>query len=137
EPGETKNSPEFSAALAALADAYVNDAFGVCHREHASVVGVPSRVRHKAQGLLVQRETEALARLLDAPKRPFVAVVGGAKVSDKLGVLMALVQRLEAGDAVIIGGAMANSFLSAQGHDLAASLVERDRLSDCRRLVAS
>lgn len=137
EPGETKNDPDFSAALGALADAYVNDAFGVCHRAHASVVGIASHVRDKAQGLLVQRETEALGRLLNDPPRPFVAIVGGAKVSDKLGVLLALIDNLQAGDAVVIGGAMANSFLAARGHELGDSLVERDRLADCRRLERS
>lgn len=137
EPGETKNSPEFAAALASMADAYVNDAFGVCHRSHASVVGVAERIRHKAQGLLVQRETAALGSLLGEPPRPFVAIVGGAKVSDKLGVLIALIERLRAGDSVLIGGAMANSFLASRGHKLGRSLVERDKLGDCRRLQAS
>jgi phosphoglycerate kinase len=131
-PGERANSDEFASALAALADAYVNDAFGACHRAHASVVGVATRLRDRAAGRLVARENEALRRLLDEPARPFVAVVGGAKVSDKLGVLIALVERLHAGDKVIVGGAMANSFLAARGRDLGGSLVERDRFDDCR-----
>jgi phosphoglycerate kinase len=137
EPGEKKNDPDFATALASMADAYVNDAFGVSHRAHASVVGVAQRVRHKSQGLLVSRECAALGRLIDKPARPFVAIVGGAKVSDKLGVLVSLIERLAANDTVIIGGAMANTFLAARGHDLAASLVEPELVSDCRRLFAS
>lgn len=91
EAGETKNDAKFSAALAALCDAYVNDAFGASHRAHASVVGVPKLVGAKAAGLLLAAELKALSRLVEAPARPFVAIVGGAKVSDKLGVLVALV----------------------------------------------
>ena len=135
-PGETNNDEGFAAALASLADAYVNDAFGVSHRAHASVVAVPHRIRARAAGQLVMREVSALSRLVDAPEHPFVAVVGGAKVSDKLGVLLAVVERLEEGDSLLIGGAMANTFLAANGHDLAQSLTESDRVSDCRAVVA-
>ncbi|MCB9712589.1 MAG: phosphoglycerate kinase [Myxococcales bacterium] len=134
-PGETKNDAKLSQALAALCDAYVCDAFGACHRAHASVVGVPELVHDKAAGLLLQAELVALSRLVDAPARPFVAIVGGAKVSDKLGVLLALVERLAAGDTVIIGGAMANTFLAAQGRELGASLMERDRTSDANTVL--
>jgi phosphoglycerate kinase len=137
EKGEKKNDPDFAAALASMADAYVNDAFGVCHRSHASVVGIAERVRHKSQGLLVGKETAALGKLIDNPDRPFVAIVGGAKVSDKLGVLVSLINRLQANDSVIIGGAMANTFLAARGHDLAKSLVEPELIKDCQRLFAS
>lgn len=134
-PGETKNDPALSQALAALCDAYVCDAFGACHRAHASVVGVPSLVHDKAAGLLLESELRSLSRLVEEPAKPFVAIVGGAKVSDKLGVLVALVERLSAGDTVIIGGAMANTFLAAQGHELGASLLERDRTGDAQTVL--
>jgi phosphoglycerate kinase len=135
-PGETKNDPKLAQAIAALCDAYVNDAFGASHRAHASVVGVPALCGDKAAGLLLARELEALSRLVQNPDPPFVAVVGGAKVSDKLGVLVAVIDRLSKGDAVVIGGAMANTFLAAAGHDLGGSLQEPDRHGDCRTVVA-
>jgi phosphoglycerate kinase len=131
-PGEESN--DLARALAKLCDAYVNDAFGASHRAHASVVGVPALIRDHAPGLLMTAELHALGRLVDNIERPFVAVVGGAKVSDKLGILVALTERLAAGDAIVIGGAMANTFLLARGHELGASLVERDRLNDCKRV---
>jgi phosphoglycerate kinase len=133
-PGEERNDPEFARALAKLCDVYVNDAFGASHRAHASIVGVPELVHDHAPGLLMTRELEALSRLVDDLERPFVALVGGAKVSDKLGVLVALTERLAAGDAILIGGAMANTFLLARGASLGSSRVERDRLNDCRRV---
>lgn len=132
DPGETKNDEKFAGALAALADTYVCDAFGACHRAHASVVGVPSHFHERAAGLLLHREIEALARLVERPEHPFVAIVGGAKVSDKLGVLVAIVDRLGRSDAIIIGGAMANTFLAAAGANLGDSLQEQDRYNDCR-----
>lgn len=135
EAGETTNDPKFAAGLASLGDAYVNDAFGACHRAHASVVGVPDQLHDKAAGLLLQRELNALSKLLTGPERPFIAIVGGAKVSDKLGVLVALVDHFVAGDTLIIGGAMANTFLAAQGHELGASLMERDRFRDCTMVL--
>jgi phosphoglycerate kinase len=135
-PGETANDPAFADALARLCDSYVNDAFGVSHRAHASVDALPRRVHEHAAGLLVIREVAALTRVTRDPSRPFVAVVGGAKVSDKLSVLIALVERLGAGDALVIGGAMANSFLTAAGRDLGGSKIERDRLQDCRTVIA-
>jgi phosphoglycerate kinase len=135
-PGETSNDAKFSQALAALADAYVNDAFGASHRAHASVVGLPLLCGDKAAGLLLARELEALSRLVEAPAKPFVAVIGGAKVSDKLGVLVAVIDRLAKGDAVVIGGAMANTFLAAAGHDLGGSLQEADRHGDCKTVIA-
>jgi len=132
EPGETKNDAKFSQALASLCDVYVNDAFGASHRAHASVVGLPRLVRARGAGELLEAEIKALSRLVDAPEHPFVAIVGGAKVSDKLSVMMALVERLRAGDALVIGGAMANTFLAAGGAELGGSLQERDRYADCR-----
>ncbi len=134
-PGETKNDPELAAGLASLADAYVNDAFGACHRSHASVVGVPAKIAARAPGLLLERELKSLRRLTHEPDRPFVAIVGGAKVSDKLSVLVALVEQFRAGDALLIGGAMANTFLAAAGGELGASLHEPDRFRDCKTVL--
>ncbi len=133
-PGETKDDVEFARSLAALCDVYVNDAFGVSHRAHASVHALPRLVSERAAGLLLEAEVAALARVMDPP-RPFVAIVGGAKVSDKLGVLLSLLDRLRKGDALIIGGAMANTFLAAQGYEMGKSKLERDRFSDCRRIL--
>jgi phosphoglycerate kinase len=127
-PGEEANDPSFADALAALADVYVNDAFGAAHRAHASVVGVAERLP-AAAGRLMEREIEVLSRLLQDPEKPFVAILGGAKVSDKLGVIDALTERV---DALLVGGAMAFTFLAAQGADVGASLVEEDRLDDVR-----
>ncbi|MGH1341284.1 MAG: phosphoglycerate kinase [Nannocystales bacterium] len=134
-PGETKNDPDLAAGLASLADAYVNDAFGACHRSHASVVGVPAKVSARAPGLLLERELTALHRLTHDPARPLVAIVGGAKVSDKLSVLVALVEQFNAGDALLIGGAMANTFLAAAGGEMGASLHEPDRFRDCKTVL--
>jgi phosphoglycerate kinase len=128
-PGEEANDPTFGDALASLADAYVGDAFGAAHRAHASVVGVPERLP-AAAGRLMEREVDVLSKLLGEPTRPFVAILGGAKVSDKLGVIDALVERV---DALLIGGAMAFTFLAAQGAGTGDSLVEEDRLDDVRR----
>jgi phosphoglycerate kinase len=134
-PGETKNDPAFAQALAHLCEAYVNDAFGASHRAHASVVGVPKLVGAKAAGLLLAAETEALGRVVHRPEHPFVTVIGGAKVSDKLPVLLATLDRLKAGDSIVIGGAMANTFLAARGLQVGASLHEADRFGDCRSLL--
>ena len=131
--GEEANDPEFTKKLVHGHDAYVNDAFGVCHRAHASVVGPPA-VLPSAAGLLLLREIEALGILLGTPARPFVAVVGGAKVADKLGVLRSLLERV---DTLVVGGGMAFTFLAAAGHDVGGSLVDRDRLEDCAALLAS
>jgi phosphoglycerate kinase len=111
----------------------VNDAFGVSHRTHASIVGPPALLP-SAAGFLLLREIEALGTLLGTPKRPFVAVVGGAKVADKLGVLSSLLERV---DTLIVGGGMAFTFLAAAGHDVGGSLVDVDRLDDCARLLAT
>lgn len=133
DPGEEANSPEFSAALAGLADVYVNDGFGVSHRAHASTVGVASRLPGAA-GLLCRREVEILGGLLTSPARPFVAVLGGAKVSDKIGVVSALLERV---DTLIVGGGMCFSFLAADGIDVGDSLVEPDSFDVVRSAVAA
>jgi phosphoglycerate kinase len=132
-PGEEANDPIFAEALAALANAYVDDAFGAAHRAHASVVGVAERLPNAA-GRLMQREVEVLSRLLERPDEPFVAILGGAKVSDKLGVVEALVKRV---DALLIGGAMAFTFVAAQGGRVGGSLVEDDQFDEVRRAVAA
>jgi phosphoglycerate kinase len=137
DPGEEQNDPRFAGALAELADAYVNDAFGAAHRAHASVVALPELMlgsgRPAVAGRLMQREVEVLGKLLRDPGRPYVAILGGAKVSDKLGVLDALIDRV---DALLIGGAMAFTLLAAQGADVGTSLVERERLDDVRAAMA-
>lgn len=133
EPGEKTNSPEFVARLVEGFDAYVNEAFGVAHRAHASVVGPPTLLP-SAAGRLLAREVEVLGGLLNTPRRPFVVVLGGSKVTDKLGVLRALTKKA---DIVAIGGAMAFTFLAALGHDVGASIVERDQIEECRKLLHS
>jgi phosphoglycerate kinase len=133
DPGEEANDRAFAQRLAGLADLYVDDAFGAVHRAHASVVALPAVVqelgRDTAGGRLVQREVEALSRLVDDPARPYVAVLGGAKVSDKLATIGALVERV---DALLIGGAMAFTFLAADGGSVGDSLVELDRFDEVR-----
>ncbi len=132
-PGETTDDPAFVESLCEPVDAYVNDAFGASHRAHASIVG-PPRVLPSAAGRLLHREVEVLAEMLDAPKHPFVAILGGSKVSDKLGVIDALLARC---DTILVGGAMAFTFLAAQGHAIGDSLVEPDRIDDCTRLLGT
>jgi phosphoglycerate kinase len=127
-PGEEANDAAFAEELVSLAEAYVGDAFGAAHRAHASVVGVPQHLP-SAAGRLMERENSVLSKLLEQPDKPFVAILGGAKVSDKLGVIDALVERV---DALLIGGAMAFTFLAAQGAETGDSLVEEDRLDDVR-----
>ena len=133
DPGEEANDRAFAQRLAGLADLYVDDAFGAVHRAHASVVALPAVVqeqgRDTAGGRLLQREVEALSRLVDDPARPYVAVLGGAKVSDKLATIGALVERV---DALLIGGAMAFTFLAADGGSVGDSLVELDRFDEVR-----
>jgi phosphoglycerate kinase len=131
EPGETKNDPDLAQRLAGLADAYVNDAFGSAHRAHASTEGV-ARLLPSAAGLLLQREVETLTGILEDPGRPLVAIVGGAKVTDKIGVLKAFLQRA---DAILIGGAMAFPFLSVQGHSIGDSLCADEDLDPARELL--
>ena len=130
-PGETKNDPDLAGELAAFADLYVNDAFGTCHRAHASTEGIAHRVEESGMGLLLDKEIEYLSRLLDNPEPPYVAVLGGAKVSDKIGVIQNLLDRV---DALLIGGAMSYTFLKALGHEAGASRVEADRLDDAKAL---
>ena len=133
DAGETSDDPAFVEKLVNGHDAYVNDAFGVCHRRHASVVGPPTELP-SAAGYLLQREIEVLGGLLGSPKRPFVAVVGGAKVADKLGVLNALLDRV---DALVVGGGMAFTFLAAAGHDVGGSMIDPDHVDECAALLAS
>jgi phosphoglycerate kinase len=128
EPGETKGDEDLGAALAGLADCYVNDAFGAAHRAHASVVGPPRHIP-SAAGRLLAAEIEALGGLLESPARPFMALLGGSKVSDKIGVIDALLDRC---DLLLVGGAMASTFLAAQGHPVGDSLVELDQVEQCR-----
>ena len=129
---EEKNDAAFSRQLAALADVYVNDAFAVSHRAHASVVGVTAHVREKAAGFLLQKEMEYFQRAIGTPQRPLIAIVGGAKVSGKLQALQNMLGRV---DRMIIGGAMANTFLKSQGYDVGASKVEDDLLDTARDLL--
>jgi len=131
-PQEEKNDPEFSRQLAAVAEVYVNDAFAVSHRAHASVVGVTAHVGEKAAGFLLQKEMEYFHRSIDTPQRPLVAIVGGAKVSGKLEALENMLARV---DAMIIGGAMANTFLKCQGYQVGASKVEDDLLETAAALL--
>ena len=133
EAGEEANDPGFATNLTMGYDAYVNDAFGASHRAHASIVG-PPRVLPSAAGRLLAREVQVLGRLLQGTDRPFVAVLGGAKVSDKLGVIEALLEKC---DTVLVGGAMAFTFFLAQGLSVGDSLVEPDRVDDCHRLLAT
>jgi phosphoglycerate kinase len=128
---EEANDPEFAQSLAEFADVYVNDAFGAAHRAHASTEGITHHLPAVA-GLLMEREVEALSRLLEKPARPFHAVIGGAKVSGKLEVLEALLARCQ---AVLVGGGMANTFLAARGAQLGKSLVEEDQLENAERIL--
>jgi len=130
DPREERNDPSFADELAQLADSYVNDAFGAAHRAHTSVVALAERFETRAAGRLLQREVEVLSRMLEGPDEPYVAILGGAKVSDKLGVIEGLIERV---DALLIGGAMAFTFLAADGLDVGRSLVEEDRLDDVRQ----
>lgn len=131
-PGETKNDPDLAQKLAALCDVFVNDAFGTVHRSHASTVGVAA-LRPAVAGFLLEKELDVLTRLLKDPARPFVVVIGGAKISDKIGVLESLVDRV---DALLVGGGMANTFLAAKGYKLGRSLVEMDKTETARSLLA-
>ena len=130
-PGEEENAPEFAQRLASLADVYINDAFGAAHRAHASTEGVV-RLLPSGAGFLMERELRILGDAIDAPKRPFAAVLGGAKVSDKIGPLQNLVRKA---DLVLIGGGMAATFISAQGHAVGDSPIEDDRLEFAKRLI--
>lgn len=124
--GETANDPMLAERFSRLGDVYVTDAFGTVHRAHASTAGVAARMRPAVAGLLVERELEALGRLRDDPPRPFVVVVGGAKISDKIDLLHAFLERV---DMILVGGAMANTFLRARGLETGRSLVEEDAVA--------
>ena len=132
-PEEERNDPGFAKALANYADVYVNDAFGTAHRAHASTVGIAKLLPAYA-GLLMEREIEMLSKLMDNPEHPFAAVLGGAKVSDKIKVLDNLLTRV---DLLVLGGGMANTFLLAQGRSVGKSLAEPERVDDARRILAS
>jgi len=131
-PGEEANDENFARALAGYTDVYVNDAFGTAHRAHASTAGITKFVADKGIGLLMEREVKFLGRLLGEVERPFVAIIGGAKVSDKIGVLENLLARV---DQLLIGGAMANTFLKAKGGKLGRSLTEDDKLALARAFL--
>lgn len=132
-PGETKNDPDFAKKLAAFADLYVNDAFGAAHRAHASTAGVAQYLPAVA-GFLMEKELKALGGALNNPEKPFVAIIGGAKVSDKIGVIENLLHKV---DALIIGGGMANTFLKAQGFEMGKSLVEEDKVELAKNLLSA
>jgi 3-phosphoglycerate kinase len=132
QPGEEANDPKFAEALAKFDDVYVNDAFGAAHRAHASTVGVTKFIPQSAMGFLMEKELKYLHEELDTPAKPFVVIMGGAKVSDKIGVLKAL---MEKADTILIGGAMANTFFQAQGIPIGASRVEADKTGLANELV--
>lgn len=132
-PGEETNDAAFAEALARLADAYVNDAFAASHRAHASIVAVTRYLQPAAAGLLLLRELEVLGQILDRPRRPLVAILGGAKVSDKLELVQHLLARV---DSLLIGGAMAFTFLKALGHDTGRSLLEPELVETARQVLA-
>jgi phosphoglycerate kinase len=131
-PEEEANDPKFAKQLAGLADYYVNDAFGTAHRAHASTVGVTRFVQKAAAGLLMEKELQYLGKVVRHPERPFIAILGGAKVSDKIGVIRNLLDKV---DALIIGGGMAYTFLKAQGEQVGKSLVEEDKIDLARELL--
>ena len=132
QPGEEANDPKFASALAEFGDVYVNDAFGAAHRAHASTVGVTMFIEKRAMGFLMEKELKYLHEELDNPAKPFVVIMGGAKVSDKIGVLKALMKKA---DAILIGGAMANTFFKAEGIPIGASRVEADKTNLATELV--
>ena len=131
-PEEEANDESFARQLARLADFYVNDAFGAAHRAHASTVGITKFVQKAAAGLLMEKELQYLGKVLQHPEKPFIAILGGAKVSDKIGVIQNLMTKV---DSLLIGGGMAYTFLKAQGLEVGKSLVEADKLDLARRLL--
>lgn len=137
EPGEKKNDPQLAAALANLADVYVNDAFGSAHRAHASTEGVARAIQAKGgpavAGFLMEKELNALGMAVENPPHPYVAIMGGAKISDKIKLIENL---LETADKILIGGGMANTFLQAKGHEVGTSLVEKEALPEAKRLLS-
>src|SRR5215470_15025063 len=133
-PEEEKNDPKFAEALAAEADVYVDDAFGAAHRAHASVEGITHYVRKSAAGLLMEKELQYLGHALESPERPFVAILGGAKVSDKIEVIENMLGKV---DRLLIGGAMAYTFFKSRGLPVGNSLVEDDKLAEARAIEAA
>lgn len=131
--GETKNDPELAKILSKFADMYINDAFSVCHRAHASVVGVAELVKEKGIGFLTEKELKYLNRVIGKPERPLFAIVGGSKVSTKIGILKNLLNKI---DKLIIGGAMANTFLCALGYKVGASIIENDFIDTAKEIIA-
>ncbi|HZS17734.1 MAG TPA: phosphoglycerate kinase [Candidatus Udaeobacter sp.] len=132
QPGEEANDPDFAKQLASLGDLYVNDAFGAAHRAHASTEGITKFIEKSAMGFLMEKELKHLRDGLENPARPFVVILGGSKVSDKIGVLKALMNKA---DVILIGGAMANTFLKAEGIPVGASKVESDKLDLAREIL--
>src|ERR1700730_18504873 len=132
QPEEEANDPKFAEALAKFANVYVNDAFGAAHRAHASTVGVTKFVKQSAMGFLMEKELKYLHEELDKPAKPFLVIMGGAKVSDKIGVLKALIEKA---DTILICGAMANTFFKAQGIPIGASRVEADKTDLANEVV--
>lgn len=132
EAGETKNSIEFAQTLAGFTQIYINDAFGASHRAHSSIQALPELIREKGIGFLIEKEIQMLDQLLENPKRPYIAILGGAKISDKIAVIEKLIDVV---DGFVIGGAMAYSFLRAQETPVGKSLVEDDRLKYCREMI--
>ena len=132
-PEEEANNPEFARHLGKLCDFYVNDAFGSAHRAHASTEGITHFVEKKAAGLLMEKELEYLGKALSHPQKPFVAILGGAKVSDKIGVITHLMSKV---DTLIVGGGMAYTFLKAQGHEIGKSLLEADKVQLAAKILA-
>lgn len=130
--GEEKNDPAFSQSLAAFADVYVDDAFGAAHRAHASIAGMAALFKEKAAGLLLQKELDYLSRVLSKPESPFVTILGGAKVSDKIGVIRNLLPKV---NTFLIGGGMAYTFLKAKGVDIGRSLIESDKIALAEALM--
>jgi phosphoglycerate kinase len=132
-PGETKDSEEFAQTLASYSDIYINDAFGASHRAHATIHALPKLMSKKGIGFLIEKEIKMLDQLMEKPARPYIAVLGGAKVSDKIGVIEKLIDVV---DGIIIGGAMAFTFLKAQGHSVGKSLVEEDKVKYAKEMIA-
>ena len=130
---ETKNMPEFSQELASLADAYVDDAFGSCHRAHCSTAGVTDYIKDTAVGYLMEKEIKYLGNAVNDPVRPFTAILGGAKVADKLNVISNLLEKV---DTLIIGGGMAYTFIKAQGYEVGKSLCDDSKLDYCKEMMA-
>ena len=130
-PGEEKNDPELSKAFAKLADLYVNDAFGTAHRAHASTAGVAAYIP-AVSGLLIEKELEVLGQKIDNPERPFTAIIGGAKVKDKIGVIDELLEKV---DYLIIGGGLSFTFIKAQGYDIGKSLLEEDKIELAQKFI--